>query len=64
LSEQIKCMVLIMADFVRALGMMSQNMQRQALGQSMAYSDDSFYVVAEIMENRINDMVGTDKKEG
>jgi len=42
-------MGLIIADFVRALGMMSENMQRQALGHSMAYSDASFYEMADIM---------------
>ena len=60
MNEQVRCMGLFMADFVKALGMMSENMQRQALGHSMAYSDASFYEIAEIMENRVKDM---DNKE-
>ena len=53
-------MGLIMADFVKALGMISENMQRQQLDYPMAYLDYSFYEIADTMKNRIKDM---DKKE-
>ena len=59
-NSQLECMGLIIADFVRCFGMMSENIQRQALGQSMAYSDDSFEVIASNIEENTRRMTKED----
>lgn len=40
----------ILAEFLRGLGMISDNMQRQALGESMAYAYDNFDCIARDIE--------------
>jgi hypothetical protein len=51
----------IMRAFIRALGMQAENMQRQYLGQSMAYQEDSFIsIVGEegLNEESIRNLIG------
>ena len=46
--------LLAIAESVRAAGMTAENMQRQTLGQSMAYDDDSFEISAQKIEGYAN----------
>jgi len=47
---QIKQLGLIMAEFIRGLGLVAENMQRQTQGESMAYTDESFTICANQIE--------------
>lgn len=46
----------ILAEFTRGLGMMSENMQRQAVDESMAYTDNDFNDIASNIESYANDL--------
>lgn len=47
---QIRQLGLILADFIRGLGMMADNMQRQQLNESMSYTDKDFESIAANIE--------------
>ena len=40
----------ILAEFTRSLGMQAENMQREQIGESMAYVDKDFYECANQIE--------------
>jgi hypothetical protein len=44
---------------IRALGMMSENMQRQQMGESMAYPNSAFDELAEEMGGNWNSAIDT-----
>lgn len=47
---------LILAEFIRALGMNAENMQRKILDQSMAYNSDDFEGIASSIEYYANQL--------
>lgn len=53
---QIRELGFILAKFVRALGMMADNMQRQAFGESMSYTDEAFKTQAQQIEFHANNL--------
>lgn len=53
---QIRELGFILAEFVRALGMMADNMQRQALGESMSYTDEALETQAQQIEFHANNL--------
>jgi len=53
---QIRQLGLILAEFTKGLGMMSENMRCQVTDKSMAYSDNAFYDIASNIESYVNDL--------
>jgi len=49
-DEQIRIFGQILAVNARVLGMQALNMQRAAVGASMAYGDDSFFAEADNLD--------------
>lgn len=52
-SEQLKIFGEISIQLIVALSMQAENMQRHNLGQSMAYSEEQFGVVIDMIEKLI-----------
>lgn len=51
---QIRIQSLVLAAYVEALGMQAENMQRSALGESMAYTESDFHNIAESIKSYTN----------
>lgn len=50
-KDYLQCLTVISAANARVAGMTAENMQRQMLGQSMAYTDSDFEYEAKNIEN-------------
>jgi len=55
-KQEIRVLGQILAKFVLALGMMSENIQRGLQGFSMAYNDCSFSEIAKEIEKLANEL--------
>jgi hypothetical protein len=49
-NYQIVILGFILAEYIRSLGMQAENMQREVLGESMAYVDSDFEGAASRIE--------------
>lgn len=49
-GDQIRILASIAASNARVLGMLAENMQRQTVGQSMAYVEGSFAAEAALLD--------------
>jgi len=49
-SEQLRILAQIVAASARVMGMVAENMQREHLGQAMAYDEHPFFVEAHGLE--------------